>query len=272
MLERFHELQTAVQEGKVGPEDASTELTTMDVANLSNAEIDEIVNAEWITPDAIVEVSRRWLDLQHANLTRSKTSVFFNASCDKQKLLEYAQQWIHPSGEISTAVNSIITMLSTASFTRNFQNLANLGLAKVNSSSNNDGCPPKNALDENLAHHFQSHNRSNQWISFEFADFMLIKPTEYMIRSSENECGPSTWILEGSMDSTHWDELDHVTNDDQLKDPGSSGVYQITTTDKYYKYFRITQKGPNHKKTSALTIGFFDIGGSVLFRRDNFDN
>lgn len=125
---------------------------------------------------------------------------------------------------------------------------------------------------DNKENYFQTQNRPNSWICFEFKKHEVI-PSGYIIRSYcvGNHQHPKTWKFEGSNDMESWVTLDSQANNESLRGESRVHLFPISNEehkDKPFKYLRIQQTGPtwynNSDKYHYLLMNSIEIYGKVI--------
>eukprot|EP01065_Artemidia_motanka_P014160 TRINITY_DN18130_c0_g1_i1.p1 TRINITY_DN18130_c0_g1~~TRINITY_DN18130_c0_g1_i1.p1 ORF type:complete len:898 (+),score=308.39 TRINITY_DN18130_c0_g1_i1:45-2738(+) len=121
---------------------------------------------------------------------------------------------------------------------------------------------------------FSTLDAPSQWVTVDLGPVAVI-PHRYSLVSARPigaGCFPRSWRLEGSLDNEVWELLRRHEGDTTLtKDRpcatwsldalGRSKVREIGS---YYRYFRLTQEGPNSVGTHALQLSCFEVYGRLL--------
>ena len=127
---------------------------------------------------------------------------------------------------------------------------------------------PKDVADLERKLMFQSNDRKDSWICYDFKDRRVI-PTSYSIRSSSLGCGsshPKSWVLEVSNDEEreNWTEIDRQEDNDELNGESRTANFKITPVPSIgFRFFRLRQIGQNHRGSNCLTIGALEIFGAI---------
>lgn len=125
---------------------------------------------------------------------------------------------------------------------------------------------PKAIIDSNQPEVFQTEDRANQWIAFEFRD-MKMKVTSYTLQSyyngKPNFANPKNWILEGSDDGREWVEMDRHEDCPDLNNKNAIQNYKIKGDFKEFKYIRVKQIGKNWANKDQLTLSKVELFGDL---------
>lgn len=125
---------------------------------------------------------------------------------------------------------------------------------------------PKAIIDSNQPEVFQTENRANQWIAFEFND-MKMKVTSYTLQSyyngKPNFANPKNWILEGSDNGREWVEMDRHEDCPDLNNKNVIQNYKIKGDFKEFKYIRVKQIGKNWANMDQLTLSKVELFGEL---------
>ena len=133
----------------------------------------------------------------------------------------------------------------------------NLGEIKVSASSTSVRClsPVEDVLVPRVDGEWSSNNDPNSWIMFQFMHW-TVELHHYSIQTFSGKTGTThmkSWKLEGSVDSFTWTTLDNVPETSDLNGPDFVITRPVPKAG-FFKFFRITQTGPNHFGTNCLTI------------------
>lgn len=125
---------------------------------------------------------------------------------------------------------------------------------------------PKAIIDSNQPEVFQTENRANQWIAFEFNE-MKMKVTSYTLQSyyngKPNFANPKNWILEGSDNGRDWIEMDRHEECPDLNNKNVIKNYKIKGDFKEFKYIRVKQIGKNWANMDQLTLSKVELFGEL---------
>jgi Ras-related protein Rab-7A len=105
---------------------------------------------------------------------------------------------------------------------------------------------------------FRSKQGANQWICWNFKS-RRIRPTHYTIRSPLLR----SWVIEGSSDGINWEELGRETNNKDLNVKPNLFTFGLTGSSEYC-FIRLTQTSTNHGGGDILSIGMFELFGTIL--------
>ncbi|KAK8842136.1 hypothetical protein M9Y10_026363 [Tritrichomonas musculus] len=142
----------------------------------------------------------------------------------------------------------------------------------ITSSSNlygsrEDRHPRVVALYEDEENYFVSSDIPNIWLMFDFKKHR-VAPTGYTIRSYAsfaNSEHPKSWVIEGSNDSSSWEEIDEQVNCGYLNGKSFVHTFKIKNeTSKEYRYIRMRLTGPNWLGNNQLIINSFEIYGKLI--------
>jgi hypothetical protein len=121
-------------------------------------------------------------------------------------------------------------------------NVADRGIVSVSSSSSRPACPARHAVDLQTTTIFQSDNSPNQWLCYDFKD-RKVEATHYSIHGYSSDFYLRSWVLEGSLDGSKWDEVDQHMSDTTTNNEHPTGTFKISTSlasrrGKHYHSFR----------------------------------
>jgi hypothetical protein len=109
-------------------------------------------------------------------------------------------------------------------------------------------------------------NQPGQWVCYDFHD-MRIRPTHYAIRSRNDLARGNnhlrSWIFECRRDGGEWEQIDSRSDSQDLNDPGVRRLFSVTSSSEY-RYFRLSQTGPNHSGNHCLGLSGFEIFGTLI--------
>ena len=113
---------------------------------------------------------------------------------------------------------------------------------------------------------FATNNVPGSWICIEFKKHQVI-PTYYTIRSNtagSNNIHPRSWVLEGSSDSSTWEQIDEQKENSSLNGPNQIFTFQVQNTNQHkFKYLRIRQTGINWENSHHLYLNYIEIFGKI---------
>jgi hypothetical protein len=105
-----------------------------------------------------------------------------------------------------------------------------------------------------------------QWVCYDF-HAMRIRPTHYAIRSRNDLKRGSahlrSWIFEGRQDGGEWEQIDFRSDSQDLNDQGVQRLFSVTSSGEY-RYFRLSQTGPNHAGHHYFGLSGFEIFGTLI--------
>jgi hypothetical protein len=114
---------------------------------------------------------------------------------------------------------------------------------------------------------FYTQNTPNSWICYDFKD-MRVALTHYSVRSrrDNNYQHLRSWILEGSLDSESWVEIDHHTNDSSLDNQEAIATFPISSSSDY-QYIRLRQTGVNSSNHHHLILNAIEFYGILTIHK-----
>jgi hypothetical protein len=161
-------------------------------------------------------------------------------------------------GEVEgTASPGILASMKTKAS----QNIHDEGLVEITASSidHRSSRPPKIIADYDHNDTFTTNNSANSWIRVNFMN-RSIKPMSYVLRVGDWN-RPKNWVLEGSNDRISWIELDRRENTDL---PNFAVRRFPVAKSEEVRMIRLRQTGKNANGSDYLTIGSFDVSGTLL--------
>jgi hypothetical protein len=138
----------------------------------------------------------------------------------------------------------------------------------ASSSENPQSWPLRNVADFDNQTMFATQNVPNSWICYDFKT-NRIKPTHYSIRSRrDGDCYHlRSWILEGSLDSKTWIELDRQENNTKLNGQGGISTFVIPRSSKV-RLIRLRHIGKNSTGNDYLIVNAIEIFGDLAEPKD----
>ncbi|OHT08080.1 hypothetical protein TRFO_23523 [Tritrichomonas foetus] len=129
-----------------------------------------------------------------------------------------------------------------------------------------NGKEPEEIVDSPTPIVFQTDDKPNSWLAFDFNNFKLC-PTSYSLQSyylgKPGFSNPRNWILEGSNDGRYWSTID--TEEDNAVLNGKNVVKNfIVNCDESFKLFRIRQTGKNWAGKDQLTLSKVEFFGELF--------
>jgi hypothetical protein len=94
--------------------------------------------------------------------------------------------------------------------------------------------------------YFKSKDEPGQWISWDFRE-MRIRPTHYTMMATS----PKSWVVEGSLDGTHWTEIDRQTDNKDFEKFREMASFPISRPVEC-RFIRLSQTGKNHQGKDCL--------------------
>jgi hypothetical protein len=120
---------------------------------------------------------------------------------------------------------------------------------------------PDQALDFDKMSTFNSMNKPNQWIIWDFKE-ISIRPTAYTLQSGFWNF-PKTWVVEGSNDGEKWVQLDSQTGNAAIKKCMAPVTITIQSRSAY-RYIKLGQGAKNHCGSDHLVISAFELFGTLV--------
>jgi hypothetical protein len=140
-------------------------------------------------------------------------------------------------------------------------NVDERGIVSIVGSSISNTYPARHAADLQTRTYFYSTNAPNQWLCYDFKN-RKVQPTHYSI-SAYSGYYLRSWIFEGSLDGSKWNELDQHENDSTTNDEHQIGTFTVSVRDEY-QYLRLRQTGKNVSGHDYLIIYAFEVFGRLL--------
>ena len=145
-----------------------------------------------------------------------------------------------------------------------YRNPAEAGLITVRASSVMSDSAPPSAVVGNEVVRFCTRSLANSWVEVDFGQYR-VAPTHYALRhySSWDSEALRSWTLEGSDDGSHWRLLSMVENDASLNRRGATHTWPVNGlhTGVYFRYLRLTQRGPNANQHHYLALSGLELHG-----------
>lgn len=152
-------------------------------------------------------------------------------------------------------------------------NIADKGIIGISSSSINKTYYPKYVVDlDDKTHYFQSEDRQDAWIKFDFKD-RKIRPSHYSIRT-RHDWGKSgshlkNWAIEGSNSNkpNDWKVLDSRSDISCLDDANAMNTFDITAKlepDECFQYLRLRITGVNTDNKHFIFLSALEFFGSLI--------
>jgi hypothetical protein len=139
-------------------------------------------------------------------------------------------------------------------------NVRERGIVSVSGSSLRESYYPRRAVELHKTTDFDSTNTPNQLLCYDFKN-RKVQPAHYSI-SADGNYHLRSWIFEGSLDGSNWDELDRRENDSTTNSDHRTGSFAVSVRDKY-RYLRLRQTGMNANGNDYLTICAFEVFGRL---------
>jgi hypothetical protein len=114
--------------------------------------------------------------------------------------------------------------------------------------------------------HWESKNEPNAWIQFDFTGTgRRLRLWKYEIQTWNSDIGHvNEWVVEGSVDRRHWDELDRRVGVTQLNRPSRRCCFKCRKHEGEYQIIRITQTGPNSSGMDIFNISGVEFYGELV--------
>lgn len=148
-------------------------------------------------------------------------------------------------------------------------NVMEKGVVELSASSINTSLD--RVVDLKSTNVFQTKNRPNQWIKYDFGK-RRIRPSSYSIRSKSSSSWAhggnlQNWVIEGSNDDIEWKVLDRRSDVTALQINNQMETFYIDTLlqpDESFRYIRITQTGKSTGDLDYLSLSALEFFG-LLF-------
>ena len=163
--------------------------------------------------------------------------------------------------------NGICYYVGPRAGTKPWQNPAKLGLIKIKAngfSYSSDWC-----FVERAQHNAWTKDGRDSWISIDFGDKMLIRPTAYSLRQATGWKGNHemrNWELMGSNNGMDWSAIIRHENCQDLKNAGNmeTATWRIENFSSSFQMFKIQMTGPNSSGSWEFTTSGFEIYGFLF--------
>jgi hypothetical protein len=115
---------------------------------------------------------------------------------------------------------------------------------------------------------FASADRPGQWLCYRFLTGTL-RLTGYSIRSQycngPGNCYPKDWVVETSVDRSHWTVVDQQTDNHDLNARNVTKWFPLREDcDEECRFVRLRQTGRNHGGSDALALSGFEVFGDFF--------
>jgi hypothetical protein len=123
----------------------------------------------------------------------------------------------------------------------------------------------KNLAVFNAATYFFSKDEPNQWVRWTFHN-MRLRPTHYAIQSCGTYGHLKNWVLECSMDSLNWKEIDRRSDNGDVQrgnDRLLVRTFQVAKSIEC-RYIRLTQTGKNNSGNNHLVFAAMEFFGTLI--------
>ena len=116
----------------------------------------------------------------------------------------------------------------------------------ISLTADSEDCPVKNMIRFNSTEYYRHHNQSMAKILFDFKN-RSVKINKYSIHTgtyNTNYGHLKSWVLEGSNDNEHWEEIDKRSNDSSLNGLRYSSSFEAQQKrNEFYRFIRLRQTG-----------------------------
>jgi hypothetical protein len=166
-----------------------------------------------------------------------------------------------PRDEIELPLKEPSSLSGIISYlTRNYGgNVQDKGIVTIISKSSTFGYAVGNVADLTSDAYFRSGDKPGQWVCWDFHE-MRIRPTHYTIRSSELK----SWLIESSLDGETWTAIDRkIANKDFKADEWRTASFVVSKSTEC-RFIRLTQTGDNQSGYYYLSIGAFEVFGTLI--------
>ena len=146
-------------------------------------------------------------------------------------------------------------------------NVHDKGIVNVTASSVTGFYQPKNAVDLETDRFYQSRNKKDSWICYDFK-YRRVIPTSYSVRTYGSGPGHrhlKSWVIEVSDYGSSWKEIDRRDDNYDLNDAYASAHFKISNVpSEGVRFFRLKQTGENHFGDYEVVISSLEIFGSLI--------
>jgi len=147
-----------------------------------------------------------------------------------------------------------------------YRNPAEAGLLEVSSSPLLADSAPASAIVGNQVVRCSTRPVLNAWFEVDFKQHR-VAPTHYSLRhyASWDAEALRSWTLEGSVDGAQWHLLSTHENDTALAAKGATHTWRVNGLwpSMFFRFMRITQRGPNSNKHHYLALSGFEVYGQL---------
>lgn len=145
-----------------------------------------------------------------------------------------------------------------------YRNPADAGLLGVSSSPLLEDSAPASAIVGNQVVRCCTKPALNSWFEIDFKQHR-VAPSHYSLRhySSWDTEALRHWTLEGSVDGAQWHLLSTHENDKALAAKGATCTWRLNGLwpSMFFRFLRITQRGPNSNQHNYLALSGFEVYG-----------
>ena len=128
--------------------------------------------------------------------------------------------------------------------------------------TNSDWCYPESIVDFKSTKSWASDDKENSSATIYFpSNRVSITHYTFMTKPYPDNL-PLSWMLEGSMDNLTWTTLHSKYDSTDLNYAGAIKRYQVDVNG-VFKYFKVSQTGPNSGRNHLLHLQRFDLFGSL---------
>ena len=116
----------------------------------------------------------------------------------------------------------------------------------ISLTADSEDCPVKNMIRFDSTDYYRHLNQSMEKILFDFKN-RSVKISKYSIHTgtyNTNGGHLKSWVLEGSNDNEHWEEIDNRSNDSSLNGNRYSSSFEAQQKrNEFYRFIRLRQTG-----------------------------
>jgi hypothetical protein len=125
--------------------------------------------------------------------------------------------------------------------------------------------PAKCAVDLKSDNYYESEDKPDQWICFNFKD-RRVRPSHYSIHAHSSNWWLRSWVLEGSEDNSKWTVLDEQTGNDRTNSSHPIGTFAVSRSSPC-QWIRLRQTGKNVQGSDHLILFAVELFGELIERQ-----
>ena len=265
VLREFNSISESVQNNELKIDEACEKLKKLDFNLLSLDEIEAFEDSEWIPDDLYVSILRGWMKNQDEKLNKIIAYLTTTKTIQYNQMITFIESVFRPSHSLAIYVKNIIKKLGIGGGTRNYQNPAELGIIKL--SSNFEPTIQKfkliNLLSGKKEDSFHSVPKSGANFKISFPGYLRISLHSYKICIPDDSFGLKSWVLQGSNDGEHWEEIASEFENETLRAKGSKAIFKVETIPKPFNSFQFINKDATWANNYSIIMSKFDLNGEL---------